>query len=778
MNTPNHEQQLAIDVKGGVLSAGAGSGKTFVIVEHTVQKLKTIARSLQEDSQPGWEQKFLIEASKIALLTFTKKAAAEMKERLRNRILQEENNSIVKIELLTNALNGMFVGTIHSHLLGLLRDGVVPGVENAEIISQKIFEAKIIQYVEEAIIRIEKSVDPELYSIILTNFDSITNSFIKVFNDVELRLKWEKFGGVNDNQGFWPSFYHLINIPEKISMSLDLNEYIEFSDKTWWKAINDFYQLLSRREEDTFSEHFSRLNDLFSKYKRIVKPKKIDDANIEQNLDFIKRLRSSFKDSKDSIEKYLENETLLKDFSNVIQNIFSHIDKRVKEKNDITFSNLEYIVHQYRDYRPTLNYLLVDEFQDTSWIQYEIIERLTVGGWRNIFCVGDKKQAIYRFRGGEIGVFDKAIEQANDHLELSNNYRSSNEVVNFNNEFFTRVFGLGIGFVNQGVSQNEMTGQIPQDVIASGVPEVVGIKCVVNSQENKINSSDRERVECDLIITKVKDLAESGAKEVAVLYSRLAPSYFLIKNLVRENFQFIAQTKLPYSDQPVFSIAILLIENALGFYKDKDIPTRNLREVLGILGIKNDFLFSADRFLQNFNYYGGRFAFLKEFHLMGITISDKNNSVNLILEGIECTDGSLENLWFFLQKQKKETYSIEYRRPGQDSFHIHIMTVHSSKGLEFENVILGGIHTNGRSVVNDSLIKKWPGSLKWMPDFSSKKLFKSPQYILESLESKNLDFNEQKRLLYVACTRAKTSLYFPYIYDEVKTNVSSSSKNS
>ena len=188
---------------------------------------------------------------------------------------------------------------------------------------------------------------------------------------------------------------------------------------------------------------------------------------------------------------------------------------------------------------------------------------------KNIFCIGDKKQAIYRFRGGEIGVFDKAIEQASDHLELSNNYRSSNEVVNFNNEFFTRVFGLGIGFVNHGVSQDEMKGQCPKILHGKDNQEVLGVKCIVNSQENKINSSDRERVECDLIIKKVKELAKSDSKEFAILYSRLAPSYFLIKNLVHENLQFIAQTKLPYSEQPIFSIALLLIENALGFIKIK-----------------------------------------------------------------------------------------------------------------------------------------------------------------------------------------------------------------
>ena len=92
---------------------------------------------------------------------------------------KEENNSSIKGELLLDALNGMFVGTIHSHLLGLLKDGVVSGIEKPEIISQKKFEAKVIKYVEEAIIHIEKSVDPELYSIILTNFESITKSLLK-----------------------------------------------------------------------------------------------------------------------------------------------------------------------------------------------------------------------------------------------------------------------------------------------------------------------------------------------------------------------------------------------------------------------------------------------------------------------------------------------------------------------------------------------------------------------------------------------------------------------
>ena len=117
----------------------------------------------------------------------------------------------------------------------------------------------------------------------------------------------------------------------------------------------------------------------------MLSPKKIENPNIDHVIECIKTLRSSFRDSRESIDKYLANEGLLKDFSNVIQKIFSHIDRRVKAQNDITFSNLEYIVHQHQGYRPALDYLLVDEFQDTSWIQYEIIERLTIGGWKKYF---------------------------------------------------------------------------------------------------------------------------------------------------------------------------------------------------------------------------------------------------------------------------------------------------------------------------------------------------------------------------------------------------------
>ncbi len=89
---------------------------------------------------------------------------------------------------------------------------------------------------------------------------------------------------------------------------------------------------------------------------------------------------------------------------------------------------------------------LVDEFQDTSKLQWNnlflmIEDALSTGG--SLFCVGDKKQAIYRFRGGDVKLFDDIKADfvqfnINDKTTLSTNYRSQKEVVQFNNQIFSR----------------------------------------------------------------------------------------------------------------------------------------------------------------------------------------------------------------------------------------------------------------------------------------------------------------------------------------------------
>ena len=114
VNIPNEEQLVAIENHGGVLSAGAGSGKTFVIVEHTFNRIFHLFHTTYQKNDEAWSQQFLVSSSRIALLTFTKKASIEMAERLKNRSKIIDLPNGLSRDVLDQAISNVYVGTIHS----------------------------------------------------------------------------------------------------------------------------------------------------------------------------------------------------------------------------------------------------------------------------------------------------------------------------------------------------------------------------------------------------------------------------------------------------------------------------------------------------------------------------------------------------------------------------------------------------------------------------------------------------------------------------------------
>jgi len=112
--------------------------------------------------------------------------------------------------------------------------------------------------------------------------------------------------------------------------------------------------------------------------------------------------------------------------------------QRLFEDNAVTVSEIYYRI------ATRLHHYLIDEFQDTSKLQWRNIfppveEALSSGG--SLFCVGDKKQAIFRFRGGEVSLFDSVQDDFTKfnltRSVLAKNYRSQKEIVEFNNEIFS-----------------------------------------------------------------------------------------------------------------------------------------------------------------------------------------------------------------------------------------------------------------------------------------------------------------------------------------------------
>jgi len=129
----------------------------------------------------------------------------------------------------------------------------------------------------------------------------------------------------------------------------------------------------------------------------------------------------------------------------------------------------------------TLRHILVDEFQDTSLAQFQLLEMLTVG-WeegdgRTLFVVGDPMQSIYRFRDAEVGLFLRARSRGIgslrlECLRLSRNFRAAPELVTFTNELFARMFPPADDLRTGAVSYRASLAACDAVAAHSGVPSV------------------------------------------------------------------------------------------------------------------------------------------------------------------------------------------------------------------------------------------------------------------------------------------------------------------
>ena len=762
LNTPNEEQVLAIENHGGLLSAGAGSGKTFVIVEHTLYRIFNIFRSTHKKHDDSWIQQFLVFSSRTALLTYTKKASIEMAERLKSRSENVDLPDGLTRDVLKQAVSNVYVGTIHAFLLKLIKEGLISGVENVEIASNEKVEGRINDLIEEKLIQLKDNLPKGNFDKLLGNLIKVKEGFQNIFNDAELRIRWEEMDSVICLNSFWPSFYSYQNMQPLIDKPIDLSRFSSGANSAWYKCLEKLNQALPFPENFSFEDHLDFWESFFSEIKTIRSPSKADLLDVVPILKTLTAFKKDFNTHKDDLKAIIEDKGSFDDFYSSLVKLFRAVNDDLKQSQFITFSTLEYIIHQAHVEKPLLDYLLVDEFQDTSWIQFEIIEKIVEGSWKNIFCVGDKKQAIYRFRGGEIGVFEKTANTTSKLMGLENNYRSHEKVVDFNNKFFQQILHLGSEF--SGVSSKSVEMDF-QKSASNMIGEEAGasiLHLTLSEDQRKRSADELNILESDILMSRIRALIDSGENDLAILYSKLTPSHYLIKNMMKEKISFNAQMKIPLEEQPLLAIIKIILENALLFFPSEEVSGQLIHQILEILGVSTSYEISRERFSNHLEYYDSFFAILKEIQLMGINITDNKNSIELIKVLCEVNGKDLEDIWRFFNQHREDNYSYEFRFKGLTNASVKVMTVHGSKGLEFDHVFIAGIHTNGSPRIEKDIVKKWPGSFKWAPT-NQKKLMKSPFYILESHDDKELNLSEQKRLFYVACTRAKRNIFFPYI---------------
>ena len=442
-----------------------------------------------------------------------------------------------------------------------------------------------------------------------------------------------------------------------------------------------------------------------------------------------------------------------------------------------------------------VRHLLVDEMQDTSAAQYRMIETL-IGGWqdgdgRTICCVGDPMQSIYRFRNAEVGQFLLAQEFGLgqirlEKLLLQRNFRSGERLVDWFNAVFPGVLAKRDDPFRAAVSYAE----------AVPVPQHQGQgQCVVHPIFGS-NSDDEAAAGCKLI---AKTLADNPDDDMAVLVRGRTHLPQLLADLRANGIPYRAIEIDRLTDLPEI-IDVLALTRAAAHPGDRIAWLGVLRSAwIGLSWadlhalVRNDSHSTIWALLQD----PARLARLSDSaqtaignareHLTRLVNPDCTVSLRDRIEatwfalggpGLQDDDYAIENVYRYfdvLGKLERAGTIVDVgdlesildleRVSSNDKARLQVMTMHRSKGLQFDHVLLFGLgrqpgHGDRRVLSWFDLPARHGNEYKVISPVGPRaEVDNDPVHRYIELTESDKARHEQGRLLYVACTRARKSLH-------------------
>jgi DNA helicase-2/ATP-dependent DNA helicase PcrA len=399
-----------------------------------------------------------------------------------------------------------------------------------------------------------------------------------------------------------------------------------------------------------------------------------------------------------------------------------------------------------KKYRSRFRYILIDEYQDTNQSQYNLVN-LLCGNVNNLMVVGDEDQSIYRFRGADVNII---LDFGNDYgnskiIRLEENYRSTSNILNVaNNVIKNNKVRLGKNLYTKGEE---------------------GDKVVLFRGHNEYDEAEK-------IINFIfeKDLDYS---QIAILYRTNMQSRAFESVFNSNKIPYVIVGSIAFFEREEIKDCIAILKwianpnDRLAFERFVNKPARGLgdKTLKEFYGKAADFGSDLYLTLKHFNdnksfskKVNDSFAFLYEIfkdreklvaensladylseflEKLGLLRyfketdekdhTDKINNINEFLYSIEDVESGTENLLMFLEEFSLTASSLD--QENDDSMKINLMTVHNAKGLEFDNVFVAGVESG---------------------------LFPHAN----SYEEDNIE--EERRLFYVAITRARKRLFISY----------------
>ena len=795
--TKEQEEAIYTSGKNIIVSAGAGSGKTAVLSERVLHKI-------EEGTH----------VNELLILTFTRAAADEMKDRIRKKISGKEE---LKKEL--TLLNSSYITTFDSFALSVVKkyhyllnitdninitDESIVKIQNKKILDE-IFERsykniRFQELIKKYCIKTDKVLKENILSIALK-----IDGFIDPFGFID--NVYNNFFNENNVDNLLKTYESIINDLKK-TIELEIENMSLYFDSDYIEKVNDaVYNILNADIDELHLYSTVKLPTVprgsseEAKASKDSLKKACDKLLSYGNYGTINDIKNDIYSTKDTVLTILD----------IIKEFLLEIEKYKKENDIYTFNDISKlsikILKENENIREELKSsfkeIMIDEYQDTNDVQETFIGMISNN---NVYMVGDIKQSIYRFRGSNPEIFkEKYSNYSKDiggyKIDLIKNFRSRSEVLDNINKIFCLIMDYNLGSAEYSVSHQMVYGNTAYDTEkVNGFNYNFRVLEYLNKQKES-GFSDIE-VEIFTIAKDIKNKLDNNFqvfdKEDGKLRNATYNDFVII--LDRSKYFDDFKKIFEYFDIPLTILKdgklnsttdILLIKNLVDFII-------KIKEDVYDIDFKYDFISIARSFLYE---YSDEYIFdivtnnkIKETTIYKdlSTLSDKLNSytssllfndildvtnfynklnkvgdyeeVNVRLKTINSLSSSLSSLGLsimdfrdYLTDIIENDEDIKYATYTKEGNSVKILTIHKSKGLEYPICYFADLdHEFNTSELKDKFIvdKKYglivPSNLEEIDNSLLKEMYK--------YDFNREEVSEKIRLFYVALTRAREQM--------------------
>ena len=809
------EQQLAIDCEGKniIVSAGAGSGKTAVLTERVIRKLKS-----------G------VHINELLVLTFTNAAAAEMKERIRKAIRKTPG-----LEEEANRIDGAYITTFDSFALSIVKkyhtvinctnniqitDDVVINIKKQELLDEILDEKYLLQ---------DKRFTKLVHDFCYKDDKELKKGLLDIYQKIELKYDKEHFLNtyLDSYTKSWDNVIeeYLDSIHKRTRQMREiLLEMSSYFDGKYMTKVEDY--LYSFLNKETYEEQKQALDQL-ERFPSL--PKTSDEVGkalkkqLTELLDEVKdeMTYSSIEEMKRELESTVSNQEEIID-------ILKELDKRLsnyKEKEEIyNFTDISrlaiQIVSEHQEIREELTHsfheIMVDEYQDTSDTQEAFINLIANN---NVYMVGDIKQSIYRFRNANPYLFKEKYDTYRDtdqgiKIDLVKNFRSRREVLEDINLLFNQFMDDEIGgadyqashqmvFGNMSYEENgktkdnhhmelltysfDKTSPVTKDeqeafIIGEDIKEKVNSKYQVfdkdtgivrpiaysdfvilldKSKNFELYKKIFEYLGIPLSILKEESLSKDN--DILVLKNLLN---LIVRISKQDDFDSLKYSFVSVARSYLFELTDEEIYDALVNDKMKE---TTLYQVCEELGKKVREMSASEFFLTVIKEVDYEGKLLKIGNISSFQV--RLEYVYNLIGNLETNGYTIDDIITHLDAIFDSGGDLKFNVNTDSSNSCKIMTIHKSKGLEFPICYFAGFASkfNLRDLKERILFDNTYGIvLPMVTDFYKDTILKT----LVKENAKQEEVSEKIRLFYVALTRAKEKMIMVVekIEEEVESN--------